>query len=106
MLVLGAVLAFLPTSAGEDVNCGSALGTGDSGAISDAELADYSSDMRDAYAGRVGNSDYVTQCDSRVTTQRLIAFPIFGGGALGLLFLGLTSAYMRELTQSPAPSGP
>jgi hypothetical protein len=82
VLALGVVLAFLPVSIDDgDIDCGAALQLSASQASAE--------DM-------VNGGDHLARCEDRVGTQRLFAFPLVGVGALGLLFLGLTSPRARS----------
>lgn len=103
-MALGVVLALLPVSVG-DVRCGTAIsGTGEG--LTEAHFADVQADFADALGGGRGDggTDYATRCEDRVTTQRLVAFPVAAAGIIALVFLGLTSPYLREFTERPERS--
>lgn len=104
LLALGVVLAFVPVSIDDDVTCGSAVTGADDSPTSEAALADYSSALGDAYRGGSyeNKGAHVAQCEDRVGTQRLIAFPLVGVGTLALIFVGLTSARSRTVDQPPS----
>jgi hypothetical protein len=94
VLVLGFILALVPTSVsgrdvlisgGDVVGCGSALSPDPKEAYS-ADIADV---FRDVLADRDADRDggFRALCEDRVTTQRLISFPIAGVAALAMLYL-------------------
>jgi hypothetical protein len=90
VLALGFILAVVPTHvSGGEVPCGSALAPDDS----KANAAEFGDAIGDIYRGGDGSDDggYVALCEDRVSTQRMIAFPVAGVSALALLFLGLTA---------------
>ncbi len=88
VLVLGIVLVLVPTSVSGGVGCGSALAPD----TTSASAAEFGEGLEDVYAGGDGSDTggYVAACEDRVSTQRFIAFPIIGIGALALLFLALS----------------
>ena len=88
-MTAGALLALLPVSVADDVGCGSAL----SPDSSEVGAAEFGASLEDAFAGGTGDVDggFQAMCDERVTTQRLVAFPLVGIGALAMVFLVLTS---------------
>jgi hypothetical protein len=103
ILALGVILALVPTSVSSgEVSCGSALAP-DSGTTSDASLAEFKDAIGDAYRGGDGtdNGGYVALCEDRVSTQRFIAFPIAGVGALVLAFLLLTASSQVQAQEPP-----
>ncbi len=88
VIAVGFLLALLPVSA-NGVACGSALGPDSS----KASAAEFRVSLEDAFAGGDGdvNGGFQASCEDRVTTQRLVAYPLAGVGGLALVFLALTS---------------
>lgn len=109
VLLVGFVLAVLPLSLdarfdGEQISCGTAF----SGDTADAERAARINALTEAFSTGIYPDErdgFVAACEDRISTQRMIAFPLMGVGVLVLLFLGLTR--MRTTEDEPvAPSTP
>lgn len=98
--VIGAVLLFLPLSAGRvgnKIECGSAI----SPRYAQADIADIMNP---------GRTSRVEDCEDTVSGRRSVGFPLAGVGAAGLLFVYLTSQRrtsavepVAETTKTPDP---
>lgn len=94
-MVIGFVVLLLPTSA-SGAGCGSALQPDSLGAIE--------ADFADALQGSSA-VDHQAECESRLSTQRVMGLVVGGVGGLALLFLVLTAnATAREDRQSERSS--
>jgi hypothetical protein len=96
VLAVGFLLAVLPVSSG-GVGCGNAF----SPSSDEASAADFSETIRGTDTG--DGSTHVESCEGRVSTQRLVAFPLAGVGFLGLLFLGLIGQPVSEPLERSDP---
>jgi hypothetical protein len=105
-LLVGLVLAIVPTSvstgSGSDISCGSAVDPDSAQAL----RADFEIGLRDVRNDdrRDSYTQFQGACEQNIFVQRLIAFPVAGVGMLGLSYLGMTTAQRRSGSPADEPS--